>query len=233
MVFRVGLRTLSPPRVAVKTLRRQIVTTVQEWITDHVQPPSEASGSLATEMTKRTTQEEQERRQRQEEEAERRRQSELAAQLAEQLQEQTQADAQKHLVAKEIQYKAARRRAQSDAREDVPECLGVMYLADPLCDDVRATLPLEVHAIEFNSKYYVSTQGRRKLGQLEAEIRRLMNVHHLNLLSVLAVRVSYPHLGPPRLTILSEQRPALTLQDVSEDCDRLREDKASVGSCFP
>ncbi|KAF8839726.1 Serine/threonine-protein kinase [Paxillus ammoniavirescens] len=233
----------------------QIVTTVQEWIAEHVQPPSEASGSLATEMTKRATQEEQERRQREEEEAER--QSELAAQLAEQLQEQIQADAQKHLIAKEMQYKAARRRAQSDATE-VPssgdtltesfpievefrgmrfsavkmfhprkECLGVTYLADPLCDDVHATLPLEVHAIEFNSEYYVSTQGRKKLGQLEAEIRRLMNVHHPNLLSVLAVKVSYPHLGPPRLTILSEQRPALTLQDVLEDCDRLREDKAS------
>ena len=30
----------------------------QEWIADRVQPPSEASGSLATEMTKRATQEE-------------------------------------------------------------------------------------------------------------------------------------------------------------------------------
>ncbi|KAF9218926.1 Serine/threonine-protein kinase [Gyrodon lividus] len=233
----------------------QIITSVQEWIADHVQPPSEASGSLATEMTKRATQEERERRQRAEEEAER--QSELASQLAEQLQEQIQADAQKHLMAKEMQYKAARRRAQSDATE-VPssgdtltesfpievefrgirfsavkmfhprkECLGVTYLADPMCDDVHATLPLEVHSIEFNSEYYVSTQGRKKLGQLEAEIQRLMNVHHPNLLSVFAVKLYFPHLGPPRLTILSEQRPALTLQDVLEDCDRLREDRAS------
>ncbi|KAF9231990.1 hypothetical protein BU15DRAFT_90768 [Melanogaster broomeanus] len=233
----------------------QIITTAQEWIADHVQPPSEASGSLATEMTKRATQEERERRQREEAEAER--QSELAAQLAEQLQEQIQADAQKHLMAKEMQYKAARRRAQSDATEmpysgdtlteSFPieiefrgirfsavkmfhprrDGLGVTYLADPLCDDVHATLPLEVHAIEFNSDYYVSTQGRKKLGQLEAEIQRLMNIHHPNLLSVLAVKLSFPHLGPVRLTILSEQRPALTLQDVLEDSDRLREDKAS------
>ncbi|KIJ60152.1 hypothetical protein HYDPIDRAFT_139699 [Hydnomerulius pinastri MD-312] len=233
----------------------QIITTAQEWIADHVQPPSEASGSLATEMTKRATQEEQERRQREEAEAER--QSELAAQLAEQLQEQIQADAQKHLIAREMQYKAARRRAQSDATE-VPssgdtltesfplevefrgmrfsavkmfhprrECLGITYLADPLCDDVHATLPLEVHAIEFHSDYYISTQGKKKLSQLEAEIQRLMNVRHPNLLSVLAVKLSFPHLGPPRLTILSEQRPALTLQDVLEDCDRLREDRAS------
>lgn len=57
----------------------------------------------------------QERREREEAEAER--QSELAARVAEQLQEQLQADAQKHIIAKEMQYKAARRRAQSDATE--------------------------------------------------------------------------------------------------------------------
>lgn len=70
--------------------------------------------------------------------------------------------------------------------------------------------------------------GRKKLAQLEAEIQRLMNVHHPNLLSVLAVKLVFPHYGPPRLTMLSEQRPALTLQDVLEDCDSLREDRASV-----
>ncbi|KAG9310494.1 hypothetical protein JVU11DRAFT_9640, partial [Chiua virens] len=164
----------------------QIITTAQEWIAERVQPPSEASGSLATEMTKRATQEERERRER--EAAEEERQSELAARIAEQLQEQLQADAQKHLIAKEMQYKAARRRAQSDATE-IPsvgdtltesfpievefrgirfsavkmfhprkESLGVTYLADPLCDDVHATLPLEVHTIEFNSQYYVDFQ---------------------------------------------------------------------------
>lgn len=56
-----------------------------------------------------------ERRQKEEEEAER--QSALAAQLEAQLQEKIQADAQKHLMAKEMQYKAARKRAQSDATE--------------------------------------------------------------------------------------------------------------------
>ncbi|KAI6125176.1 kinase-like domain-containing protein [Pisolithus croceorrhizus] len=233
----------------------QIITTAQEWIAERIKPPSEASGSLATEMTKRATQEEQERRQKEEEEAER--QSALAAQRAAQLQEKIQADSQKHLLAKEMQYKAARRRAQSDATE-VPsagdtltesfptevefrgirfsavkmfhprrECLGITYLADPLCDDVHATLPLEVHAVEFGSEYYTSTQGKKKLAQLEAEIQRLMKVNHPNLLSVLAVKLSFPHGGPPLLTILSEQRPSLTLQDVLEDCYCLREDRAS------
>ncbi|KIN99309.1 hypothetical protein M404DRAFT_155391 [Pisolithus tinctorius Marx 270] len=233
----------------------QIITTAQEWIAERIKPPSEPSGSLATEMTKRATQEEQERRQK--EEAEAKRQSALAAQLAAQLQEKIQADSQKHLLAKEMQYKAARRRAQSDATE-VPsagdtltesfptevefrgirfnavkmfhprrECLGITYLADPLCDDVHATLPLEVHAVEFNSEYYTSTQGKKKLAQLEAEIQRLMNVNHPNLLSVLAVKLSFPHTGPPLLAVLSEQRPSLTLQDVLEDCHCLREDRAS------
>ncbi|KAI9461114.1 hypothetical protein HD554DRAFT_2206776 [Boletus coccyginus] len=219
----------------------QIITTAQEWIADRVQPPSEASGSLATQMTKRATQEERERREREEAEVER--QSVLAAREAEQLQEQLQIDAQKHLIAKEMQYKAARRRAQSDATE-VPsvgdtlteqfpievefrgirfntvkmfhprkECLGMTYIADPVCDDVNATLPLEVHTLEFNSEYYVSFQGKRKLAQLEAEIQHLIKVHHPNLLSILAVKLSFPHFGPPRLTILSEQPPALTLQD--------------------
>jgi translation initiation factor 2-alpha kinase 4 len=36
----------------------QIITTAQEWLADHVHPPTEASGSLATEMTKRAIEEE-------------------------------------------------------------------------------------------------------------------------------------------------------------------------------
>ena len=72
--------------------------------------------------------------------------------------------------------------------------------------------------------------GKKKLAQLEAEIQHLMKVHHPNLLSILAVKLSFHHLGRPQLTILSEQRPALTLQDVLEDCDSLREDRASVRS---
>ncbi|KAG1849257.1 kinase-like domain-containing protein [Suillus subluteus] len=177
---------------------------------------------------------------------------ELAAQRAEELQEQIQADAQRHILAKEMQYKAARRRAQSDATE-VPssgdtltesfpseiefrgntylveeECLGITYLADPLCDDVNATLPLEVHTINFNSDYYTTTQGKKKLHAAEAEIQKLINIQHPNLLSTLAVKLNFPYSGaPPRMTILSEQRPALTLQDVLEDCERLREDRAS------
>jgi len=41
------------------------------------------------------------------------------------------------------------------------ECLGTMYLVEPICDDVNATLPLELHVINFESHYYSTIQGRR------------------------------------------------------------------------
>ena len=108
-------------------------------------------------MTKRATQEErvglcsqltvrvslilfQERRER--EEAEAQRQSELAARIAEQLQEQLQVDAQKHLIAKELQYKAARRRAQSDATE-------VPSVGDTLTESFPTEI--EFRGIRFNA----------------------------------------------------------------------------------
>jgi len=36
----------------------QIITSAQEWLADHIHPPIEASGSLATEMTRRAIEEE-------------------------------------------------------------------------------------------------------------------------------------------------------------------------------
>ncbi|KAG2093756.1 uncharacterized protein F5147DRAFT_779275 [Suillus discolor] len=231
----------------------QIITSAQEWLADHVHPAIESSGSLSTEMTKRALDEEKERKRQEEEEAER--EFELAAQRAEELQEQIQADAQRHMLAKEMQYKPAWRRAQSDATE-IPssgdtltesfpneigfrgvhfnaniylvkeECLGITYIADPLCDDVNATLLLEVHTIGFNSDYYTTTQGKKKLLAAEAEIQKPINIQHPDLLMTLAVKINFSYSGaPPRLTILSQQSPVLTLQDVLEDCERLREDR--------
>ena len=40
-----------------------------------------------------------------------------------------------------------------------PERLGTVYLAEPICDDIRTTLPLELHVILFDSEHYVTTQG--------------------------------------------------------------------------
>ena len=59
-----------------------------------------------------------------------------------------------------------------------------------------------------------------------------MKIRHDNLLSVFAVKLSsaYSECDYPRLSILLEQRPSLSLHDVLEDCDFLREDRALV--CF-
>lgn len=71
--------------------------------------------------------------------------------------------------------------------------------------------------------------GRKKLKQLESEIQRLTSIRHENLLSLVAVKLSVPHSNEnPRLCILTEQRPTHILHDVLEDCDSLREERASV-----
>lgn len=41
----------------------------------------------------------------------------------------------------------------------VQDCLGTTYLADPVCDDVNVTLPLELSVITFDSHYYTTSQG--------------------------------------------------------------------------
>lgn len=39
------------------------------------------------------------------------------------------------------------------------ESLGTVYLADPVCDDVNTTLPLELYVVTFHSQYYTTSQG--------------------------------------------------------------------------
>jgi translation initiation factor 2-alpha kinase 4 len=75
--------------------------------------------------------------------------------------------------------------------------------------------------------------GRKKLKQVEAEVQRLKSIRHPNLLSVFAVKLNMPpSSGTPQLIILSEQRPALSLRDVLEVCESLREERASVNLIF-
>jgi hypothetical protein len=57
---------------------------------------------------------------------------------------------------------------------------------------------------------------------------KLINVRHSNLLSVFAVKLMTSHADYPRLAILTEERPSMCLQDVLEDCDTLKEERASV-----
>lgn len=133
----------------------------------------------------------------------------------------------------------------------IAECMGTIYLADPVCEDANATLPLEVHVITFDSPYYSTNQGtspssptqtldspsiishfcpagRKKLKQAENEIIKLTKIRHVNLLSVYAVKLAFPIAGSPRMAILLEQRPSMSLYDVLVDCDALREERATV-----
>ena len=71
---------------------------------------------------------------------------------------------------------------------------------------------------------------------MEAEINRLLHVSHPGLLRTLAVKLSLPHTngaGSARLVILSEERPRLSLEDLLDDCESLRENRASVCILFP
>ena len=107
--------------------------------------------------------------------------------------------------------------------------LGIVYTADPIVDDIVSTSPLELYVVTFESQYYTTTQGRKKLKQVEQEIQKLATVRHPKLITVFAVKLYMPHSsGPPQLTVLSEQLPALTLHDVLEESEVLREDRVSV-----
>jgi translation initiation factor 2-alpha kinase 4 len=48
----------------------------------------------------------------------------------------------------------------------------VYHLAEPVCDDVNTTLPLELLVVTFDMHYYTTSQGRKKIKQVEAEIQR-------------------------------------------------------------
>lgn len=72
-------------------------------------------------------------------------------------------------------------------------------------------------------------QGRKKLKLVQEEVQRLIGVHHGNVIRLYAVKLTLPQSsGAPQLAILMEQKPQLTLHDLLEDCETLREDRASV-----
>ncbi|KAJ7702683.1 kinase-like domain-containing protein [Mycena rosella] len=232
----------------------QIVTFCQDWLTSHVVPPIEIPGSLANQMTQRALEEERIRREKEAAAAEQ--ETERAAKLAQELEAAVKADAHRQQLAKEQQYRA-RKRANSEATEvpvggdmpteafseevvvdgvgfyavkifhPQPERLGTTYTADPVCDDVNTALPLQLYVVAFVSHYYITSQGRKKLKQVEGEIRRLIAICHPNLLRVFAVKLTFPHAsGSPRLAVLHEAPPGSSLRDVLEDCDSIKEERA-------
>ncbi|KAJ6497813.1 kinase-like domain-containing protein [Mycena sanguinolenta] len=233
----------------------QIVTFCQDWLSSHVIPPIDIPGSLANQMTRRALEEERVRKQKAADAAEQ--ENERAAKLALELEAAIKADAQRQQLAKEREYKA-RKRANSEATEvpvggdtptesfseavvvdgvqfhavkifhPQPARLGTCYTAEPICDDVNASLPLQLHIVTFASHYYITSQGKKKLKQVEGEIRRLIAICHPNLLRVFAVKLTLPHTsGSPQLVVLHESVPGLTLRDVLEDCESIKESRAT------
>ncbi|KAI0777469.1 Serine/threonine-protein kinase [Trametes elegans] len=108
------------------------------------------------------------------------------------------------------------------------EGLGTLYQAEPVLEKSLETIPLELFSVSFLADHYKRPQGLKKLKELESEIQRLITVRHHNLVSVLAVKLTIPRLPDnPRLVILMEQRPSVTLHDVLDDSDHIREERAT------
>lgn len=128
----------------------------------------------------------------------------------------------------------------------------MVYSADPIFDIPLRHPPLEVHKVEFDGEHYRSNQGtfqhhrtlttttnvikcyqgRKKLRELQEELRRLISVHHANLLRIFAVKMTLkPNIGsPPMLCILVERNPALSLAELLENCETIPITKSLVSS---
>ncbi|KAI0746241.1 Serine/threonine-protein kinase [Daedaleopsis nitida] len=234
----------------------EMVCFVKDWIGENIKPPIEVVGSLATEMNRRAVEEERAKKQREEQEAEaqKRREAEYAEKLNEQIREDAyrqQAERERLQQARKRAMSDATEVPTSEDSTPVEsfdreikwrgqsfykvrlfqprqECLGTVHQADPVCDEPLSCLPLEMLSITFLSDYYATNQGLKKLRQVESELQRLTSMHHPNLLAILAAKLKTPHANaPPRLLVLTEQRPSVTLYDILQDTERVREDRAT------
>ncbi|PPQ64064.1 hypothetical protein CVT24_008877 [Panaeolus cyanescens] len=107
--------------------------------------------------------------------------------------------------------------------------LGLVYMAEPILEDLSGITPLEVFMVTFSSPYYFTISGRKKLQKLEEDIQKLVSIRHPKLLTVYGVKLHVPPSSsgkPAMLMVLSEQKPALTLHDVLLECESLREERA-------
>ncbi|KAF8655998.1 hypothetical protein AX16_002818 [Volvariella volvacea WC 439] len=236
----------------------QIATYCQEWIANHVVLPADTPASLAVQKNQRANDEAKARQQRAQEEAlreaelARQREQELdekirnedamRQQLVKQQQQYqrrranseatevpTNWDTLTETFPNEIEYEKGVRFHTVKIFYPRQEGLGTLYMAEPVFDDVNTTLPLELYVVTFDSHYYTTSQGKKKIKQVEAEIQRLTTIRHVNLVRILAVKLHMPQSsGAPQLMVLSEQPPPLTLCAMLEDCDYLREDRATV-----
>ncbi|KAL5519904.1 hypothetical protein ACEPAG_1564 [Sanghuangporus baumii] len=224
------------------------------------EPKKEPSNlSLALEMQNRALEEEKALKEREEllarEEAEK--ESRLQEQLLQQLERD--ALRKEELRREEKERQKARRRALSDATEkpavetcvetfdyeieafgtrfdtvrlyhERKEYLGTTFDAEPICDEPHDNISLELHIIVFESSYYKTQPGRKKIDQVENELKRLTRLaSYDHVQRVFAAQMTGTRSNQPaRLVILTEKRPSLTLQDVLRECDGLREDRITL-----
>ena len=182
-------------------------------------------------------------RQREEEEAERA--EEVAMKAAQELDQQIQADAMRQMLAEEQQYKS-RKRAISERTEttEVPTTLyydtikksfqdidinGVRLDIMRLFHPRPGTFPHDSQAqmvTTFDSPSRIDVYGRASSGRHQScQPSRAL---HREFLSVYARKLVFPPNAMPILMVLMEQAPPLTLHDVLEDSESIREDIASV-----
>lgn len=127
----------------------------------------------------------------------------------------------------------------------------MIYDAEPVCNEAHPPVPLELHVINFESNYYRThpgilylfdldqgflsgvltvNLGRKKIDQVVNEFKRLTRLKSNDFIQgVFAVQMTGARSNQAcRLAILTEKRPPLTLRDVLQDCDGLREDRVTV-----
>lgn len=75
----------------------------------------------------------------------------------------------------------------------------------------------------------IRTPGRKKIADIERELKKLQGIQHPNLETLFATSLDYYN-SIPRLTILLEQRSSVTLKDVLMFSDGLRQERALVSA---
>lgn len=73
--------------------------------------------------------------------------------------------------------------------------------------------------------------GKKKIEALAQEVKRLTTLQsykHVQQVFAIKVSISNNDNDPTRIAILMEKRPSMTVRDLLQDCDGLREDRVKV-----
>ena len=125
------------------------------------------------------------------------------------------------------------------------------YSAEPICDEMHDPVALDLHIVTFQASYYKSqlglseglitfkvtyarlVLGRKKIDQVENEIRRLTKLadydHVQRVFTVQSNNAKSDQ--TPRLTILMEKKPSFTLLDLLQDRPKNRRPSELTSLC--